>query len=184
MSCVCFFIWRKSPQLATTSSFTRFLDRTQRHTTVCRTPVDEGSARRRDLYLTTHNTHNRQKSMLPVGFEPTISAGERPQTYALDRAATGSGITCTLHVRSVGVIITNITQHGMSNISHHTRGSQTASLTKIAVCWNVSLLFGILWRTFQSGFLPPLSACLKKCKLLEVNGCYPDWGFSVLFPQL
>ena len=26
-----------------------------------------------------------------VGFEPTISAGERPQTYALDRAATGIG---------------------------------------------------------------------------------------------
>jgi hypothetical protein len=24
--------------------------------------------------------------MTPVGFEPTISAGERPQTYALDRA--------------------------------------------------------------------------------------------------
>ena len=28
--------------------------------------------------------------MLPVGFEP-LSAGERPQTYALDRAATGTG---------------------------------------------------------------------------------------------
>ena len=27
----------------------------------------------------------------PVGFEPTISAGDRPQTYALDRAATGVG---------------------------------------------------------------------------------------------
>ena len=27
--------------------------------------------------------------MLPVGFELTISAGERPQTYALDRAASG-----------------------------------------------------------------------------------------------
>jgi len=26
--------------------------------------------------------------MPPVGFEPTISTGERPQTYALDRAAT------------------------------------------------------------------------------------------------
>jgi hypothetical protein len=26
-----------------------------------------------------------------VWFEPTISAGERPQTYALDRAATGTG---------------------------------------------------------------------------------------------
>jgi hypothetical protein len=29
--------------------------------------------------------------MLPVGFEPTISAGERLQTYALDRAVTGTG---------------------------------------------------------------------------------------------
>jgi len=29
--------------------------------------------------------------MPPVGFEPTISAGERPQTHALDRAATGTG---------------------------------------------------------------------------------------------
>ena len=29
--------------------------------------------------------------MPPVGFEPTISAGERPQPYALDRAATGTG---------------------------------------------------------------------------------------------
>jgi hypothetical protein len=29
--------------------------------------------------------------MPPVGFEPTISAGERPQTYALERAATGNG---------------------------------------------------------------------------------------------
>jgi hypothetical protein len=29
------------------------LDHTQTHTTVGRTPLDEGSARRRDLYLTT-----------------------------------------------------------------------------------------------------------------------------------
>ena len=29
--------------------------------------------------------------MTRVGFEPTISAGERPKTYALDRAATGIG---------------------------------------------------------------------------------------------
>ena len=33
--------------------------------------------------------------MPPVGFEPTISAGERPQTYALDRLATGIGTTTT-----------------------------------------------------------------------------------------
>jgi len=29
--------------------------------------------------------------MPPVGFEPTISADEWPQTYALDRAVTGTG---------------------------------------------------------------------------------------------
>ena len=66
-----------------------FLDHTQRRATVGRTPLDEWSARRRDLYLTTHN---RQISMPLVGFEPTISAGEQPQTYASDRAATGTGI--------------------------------------------------------------------------------------------
>ena len=29
--------------------------------------------------------------MPPVEFEPAISAGERPQTYALNRAAIGAG---------------------------------------------------------------------------------------------
>jgi hypothetical protein len=29
--------------------------------------------------------------MPPVGFEPMISDGERPKTYALDRTATGTG---------------------------------------------------------------------------------------------
>ena len=46
-----------------------FLDHTQRRSTVGRTPLDEWSARRRDLYLTTHDTHNRQIFMPPVGFE-------------------------------------------------------------------------------------------------------------------
>jgi len=33
--------------------------------------------------------------MPPVGFEPTILAGKRPQTYTLDRAVSGTG---PLHV--------------------------------------------------------------------------------------
>ena len=88
---VFFPLWRCSPTRAMTSSFLGFRDHTQRRATVGRTPLDEWSARRRDLYLTTHDTHNRQTSMSPVGFELTISAGERPQTYALDRAAAGTG---------------------------------------------------------------------------------------------
>ena len=51
------FLGRDSPQWTRASTFTRFLDHTQRRTTVGRTPLDEWSARRKDLYLTTHNTH-------------------------------------------------------------------------------------------------------------------------------
>jgi len=89
------FFGRNSPQWAMASSFTRFLDHIQRRTTVGRTPLDEWSARRRHLYLKTHTNHNRQTSTPSVGVEPTISAHERPQTYASDRAATGTGTTIT-----------------------------------------------------------------------------------------
>jgi hypothetical protein len=80
---IIFFLWRCDPTRVMVSSFLRFLDHIQRRITNGRTPLDEGSARHRELYLTTHNTHNRQTSMPPVGFEPTISAGERPKTYEL-----------------------------------------------------------------------------------------------------
>jgi hypothetical protein len=80
-----FFLWRYDPTRVMAYSFLRFLDHTQRRTTVGRIPLDEWSARRRDLFLTTHNTHNRQASMPPVEFEPTISAGGRPQTHARPR---------------------------------------------------------------------------------------------------
>jgi hypothetical protein len=86
-----FLLWRCDPTRVMASSFLRFLDHTQLRSTVGRTPLKEWSAHRRDLYLITHNTHNRQTFMTPVEFEPTISAGERPQTNALDRAATGTG---------------------------------------------------------------------------------------------
>jgi hypothetical protein len=53
---------------------------TLRHTILGRTSLDEGSARRRDLYLTTHNTQKRQASIPPVECEPAIAASKRPQT--------------------------------------------------------------------------------------------------------
>jgi len=72
------FICCNTPQWACASSFTMFLDHAQRRTTVGRTPLDEWSARRRDLYLTTHTalktdihvpggirTHNLRKLMVP-----------------------------------------------------------------------------------------------------------------------
>jgi hypothetical protein len=53
-------------------------DHTQGHNAVGRIPMDDGSAHRRDLYLTTHNTQNRQTSMPLAGFERAISAGDMP----------------------------------------------------------------------------------------------------------
>jgi hypothetical protein len=67
------------------------LDYTQTHSTVGRTPLDEGLARCRDLYLTTQTLDKRQTSIPPVGFEPMLPVSALPQTYAWGRAATGTG---------------------------------------------------------------------------------------------
>ena len=83
------FLWPFGPTRAMVS-FLRFLDHTQRRTTVGRTPLDELSARRRDLYLKINNNHSRQTSIPPAGFDPTIPASEGPQTHALDRAVSAT----------------------------------------------------------------------------------------------
>jgi len=61
------------------------------HTTLGRTTLDEWSAWHRDLYLTIHDIYMRETSKPPAGFKPAIPASQRPQTHALDRAATGIG---------------------------------------------------------------------------------------------
>jgi len=43
--------------------------------------------------------------MPPVGFEPTISVTERPQTYALDCAATRTGPDTTTYVKITFAVI-------------------------------------------------------------------------------
>jgi hypothetical protein len=64
---------------------------TLRHTALRRTPLDERSARYRDFYLITSKIHERQTFSLTAGFEPIIPVSKRPQTHALDHAATGNG---------------------------------------------------------------------------------------------
>ena len=56
-----------------------------------RPPLDEGSARRRDLYPTTHNIHKRRTLKTLARFEPAIPASERTQTCVLDGAANEIG---------------------------------------------------------------------------------------------
>jgi len=56
------------------------IPRTQRHTTLGRSPLHECSACRRDFYLTTHNTHKRERDVhAPGGFRtpnPSMLAAE------------------------------------------------------------------------------------------------------------
>jgi hypothetical protein len=68
---ICLFLAQRH-QWARASSFTRFLDHTQRRTTVGRTPLNELSARRRDLYLTTHSTHNKHPCSGGIFFKWSI----------------------------------------------------------------------------------------------------------------
>ena len=72
------FFWRCGSR-----AMKRFLNHTQRRITVGRAPPDEWSARRRDLYLSTYNTHKRQTSLPLAGIEPLISTGKWPQTHGL-----------------------------------------------------------------------------------------------------
>jgi len=65
-----------------------FLDHTQRRTTFGRTPLDEWSARRRDLYLTTrtrtqHDYHHDTKvkpEAATVVIELLMMGGKTPET--------------------------------------------------------------------------------------------------------
>ena len=53
--------------------------------TLGRTPLEERSARRRDLFLIKYNTLKSQTTMPAAGFEPTTPASERLQTQTLDQ---------------------------------------------------------------------------------------------------
>ena len=87
-----FFSFSASPTRTRAASSLMILDHTQWHTTVGRIPLNEGSVRRRDLYLTKHTIFTeRQASMPPPGFELAIWAICRSLTLVLDRSATGMG---------------------------------------------------------------------------------------------
>ena len=53
------------------------------HSTVVSNPLERGSVRRRDLYLTTHNTHKRHISIRrrDSNPQPQELSGRRPTTY-------------------------------------------------------------------------------------------------------
>ena len=97
-TCNCFPLWRFDPIPGRGLPLRGFAFTLIWHTTLGRTPLDKWSARRSDVYLTSHNTQ--QTSTSPTVFEPTIPAIERLQTYTVDRASTRTGTHNTLIFRN------------------------------------------------------------------------------------
>ena len=171
------FLWRCGPMRAMASSFLRLLDHTQRRTTVGRTPLDEWSARRRDLYLKTHNIHNRQTSMHPVGLEPTISARERPQTYALDRAATGTGRIKWLHKFIVPCILSR--KNEIKTTLYLVLFALFRPKLNFVKCSKRSVL-----ETSGSGRLNDVITLFGKYLLTILPCCFLTWLITLLFIDL
>jgi len=105
--------WRDSPQRARAFSFTRFLDHTQGRTTVGRTPLEEWSARRRDLYLTT-TTLTTNKHPCPCGIRTQnlsrrAAADPRLRLHGhCDRRCFCSGLPFTVRMCLNGIISPSI----------------------------------------------------------------------------
>jgi hypothetical protein len=78
----------RQPYLARASSLSRLRDHTQIHTTQWDSYGQVIGPTKRPL---PDNTQHSQDTdiYVPAGFKPAIPASERPQTHALDRAATG-----------------------------------------------------------------------------------------------
>jgi hypothetical protein len=93
----CFVLWRYVPTQSMASTFTSFLDRTQRCTTVGRTLPDKISARRRVLYLIIHDSQNRHPCLQRVSNPQSQQvSGRRPTSYNARPLETTSKLTAQI----------------------------------------------------------------------------------------
>ena len=72
--------------------FVFWLDSPPPPTSVDRGLIHEVSRSRTTTHHSRQDSQQTDKIHAPVRYEPRISAGERPQSYALDRTATGTGL--------------------------------------------------------------------------------------------
>jgi hypothetical protein len=100
--CISFFpsflVWPLLPSFKCRGLLLHFITfndtHTHTHIALIRIPLDEWSARRRDLWLTTHNIHRNIHPRHRRNSKPQ-SQQARAQTHAVDRAASGIGLVWT-----------------------------------------------------------------------------------------
>ena len=76
--------------------------------------------------------------MPPFGFEPAFPASERPQTHALDRAATGIGHICLL-VPDVGLICSNTDTFSQEQLLRFFQLGSMSFGSHLFFIWTISL---------------------------------------------
>jgi hypothetical protein len=162
-----------------------------RHTTICRTPLHEWSARRRDFYQKTHNTHKRQTSMPPAGFEPTILVSERPQTHTLYRTATGIGVRIFSLKIHIQFLICNLYHRPQLNSACRLpdRIQRTLEfvwtifgdyISEISVCY-LSLSFEYIWERTGVGYVlirQKVCVRLPPCKFRKLTSDFHELCFD------
>ena len=88
--------------------------------------------------------------MTPVGFEPTISPGELPQTYKVDRVATG---TCFLMLIVLSKLITQkklyTSELKEQRLDNRTKGKNNVRQRKAAYRSELDTGSGITKRTVE-----------------------------------
>jgi hypothetical protein len=157
------------------SSFMKFLDHTQTHHT--RLDSSERVISTSQRPLPDNTQHSRQTSMPPVGFETAIPAGQRPQTHALGRAATGTG---SLTVTSISKRIrspwcsTNNIQHGPTTFTFQPAVMRLSSKKKKQECLRSDSTSGL-----PSAASKPLAPHFPKIQLVLVYVL--NRSLSVLF---
>jgi hypothetical protein len=91
-----------------------------------------------------------------VGFEPTISAGERPQTYVLDRTATGIGIHYLSHQKVSGKF-----SGSESTATNATTGTMVTKLTVLTLVTKVVVNTRVM--SHSDCYLCPILTAIGKC---------------------
>jgi hypothetical protein len=155
-----------------------------RQTTPGRTPLDELSALRRDLYLIAQN---RQTSTTPEGFEPAMPTKERPQTHALDRAATGIG-TFLLAVGELKFLHLHLPLRAASSLYLKVKLYKINAITCFYKCATWSLILNqktyirALWRLFG----PKRETATANGRSLhneEIHSWYPSNSMRVIISR-
>ena len=119
--------------------------------------------------------------MFHVGFEPTISAGERPQTYALDYVATGTGVP-----ESLGFQISRQSAHERARVASPMQRSPLpqGNIPGTHFCYRLRLPQGpnvagrIMLMKNSSDTIGN-----RTCDLFPLTGSYYTFIFSLFTPS-